>query len=87
MIRDLFKNLDRFGMKLGNLKTPTWDQDALLDFLNGPFDALNGLVVKGNKFMENLEGEMCAVIEKNRFNRQRADHKLENRSKAGGKKY
>lgn len=27
-----------------------------------------------------------AVIEKNRFNRQRADHKLENRA-AGGKKY
>ena len=28
-----------------------------------------------------------AIIEKNRFNQQRADHKLENRSKEGGKKY
>lgn len=28
-----------------------------------------------------------AIIEKNRFNRQRADHKLENRAMAGGKKY
>lgn len=28
-----------------------------------------------------------AIIEKNRFNRERADHKLENRNKAGGKKY
>lgn len=28
-----------------------------------------------------------AIIEKNRFNRERADHKLENRSKAGGKRY
>lgn len=28
-----------------------------------------------------------AVIAKNRFNRQRADHKLENRAKAGGKKF
>lgn len=27
-----------------------------------------------------------AIIEKNRFNRERADHKLENRA-AGGKKY
>lgn len=29
----------------------------------------------------------AAVIAKNRFNRQRADHKLENRALAGGKKY
>lgn len=28
-----------------------------------------------------------AVIAKNRFNRERADHKLENRAVAGGKKY
>jgi len=28
-----------------------------------------------------------ALIEKNRFNAQRADHKLENRTQAGGKKY
>ena len=28
-----------------------------------------------------------ALIEKNRYNRQRADHKLENRAVAGGKKY
>jgi hypothetical protein len=28
-----------------------------------------------------------AVIEKNRFNAQRADHKLENRAAAGGKKF
>lgn len=28
-----------------------------------------------------------AVIEKNRFNMERADHKLANRSEAGGKKY
>lgn len=28
-----------------------------------------------------------AIIEKNRFNRERADHKLENRAAAGGKKY
>lgn len=28
-----------------------------------------------------------ALIEKNRFNKQRADHKLADRSKAGGKKY
>lgn len=28
-----------------------------------------------------------AIIEKNRFNRQRADHKLTNRAAAGGKKY
>ena len=28
-----------------------------------------------------------AFIEKNRFNKQRADHKLENRAKEGGKKY
>ena len=28
-----------------------------------------------------------ALIEKNRFNRARADHKLENRAKAGGKAY
>lgn len=28
-----------------------------------------------------------AVIEKNRFNRQRSDHKLTSRRKAGGKKY
>ncbi|MFZ4807494.1 MAG: hypothetical protein ACOYLQ_09575 [Hyphomicrobiaceae bacterium] len=28
-----------------------------------------------------------AVIMKNRFNRQRADHKLENRAKEGGKRY
>lgn len=28
-----------------------------------------------------------AIIEKNRFNRQRADHKLTNRAVAGGKKY
>jgi hypothetical protein len=28
-----------------------------------------------------------ALIEKNRFNKQRADHKLANRSEAGGKKY
>lgn len=28
-----------------------------------------------------------AVIEKNRFNQQRADHKLENRAAAGGKRY
>ena len=28
-----------------------------------------------------------AMIEKNRFNRQREDHKPENRAKAGGKKY
>lgn len=28
-----------------------------------------------------------ALIEKNRFNQQRADHKLENRAAAGGKKY
>lgn len=28
-----------------------------------------------------------ALIEKNRYNRQRADHKLANRSEAGGKKY
>lgn len=28
-----------------------------------------------------------AFIEKNRFNRQRADHKLESRAAAGGKKY
>ena len=28
-----------------------------------------------------------AIIEKNRFNRMRADHQLENRAAAGGKKY
>ena len=28
-----------------------------------------------------------AIIEKNRYNRQRADHKLENRAKPGGKKF
>lgn len=28
-----------------------------------------------------------AFIEKNRYNRQRADHKLQNRAEAGGKKY
>lgn len=28
-----------------------------------------------------------AIIEKNRFNRQRADHKLANRADAGGKRY
>lgn len=28
-----------------------------------------------------------AIIEKNRFNRQRADHKIENRAEANGKKY
>lgn len=28
-----------------------------------------------------------ALIEKNRYNRERADHKLANRSEAGGKKY
>ena len=28
-----------------------------------------------------------AIIEKNRFNKQRADHKIENRAKAGGVKY
>lgn len=28
-----------------------------------------------------------AIIEKNRYNRQRADHKLENRAAAGGKKF
>jgi len=28
-----------------------------------------------------------AIIEKNEYNRQRADHKLENRAKAGGKRY
>jgi len=28
-----------------------------------------------------------AIVEKNEYNRQRADHKLENRAKAGGKRY
>lgn len=28
-----------------------------------------------------------ALIEKNRYNRQRADHRLENRSQSGGKRY
>jgi NTP pyrophosphatase (non-canonical NTP hydrolase) len=29
----------------------------------------------------------AALVEKNRYNKKRADHKLENRLKAGGKKY
>lgn len=64
MIRDLFKNLDRFGMKLGNLNIPSWDQDALLDFLNIPFEKLNGFIEEGDKHMNNLFKEICSIIER-----------------------